>query len=115
MNTYGLPEDENDTKNGYSSSGYGSSGYESSGYESSGYDSKGYGSNGYESEGYGGTNVFGAGDSGWQEDLFSNGYQENVFEVNHADSPYTETAANPNPQFNNPSAEWGYKHEDFEL
>lgn len=108
MNTYGLPEDENDTRNGYNSSGYGSSGY-----ESSGYDSNGYGSNGYENEGYGATNAFGAGDSGWQEDLFSNGYQENVFTVNHADTPYTETADRANPQFNERSTHQGYSRSDY--
>lgn len=109
MNTYGLFGDDNDALNGYGSSGYGSND------KSNGYNSSGYGSNGYENEGYGGTNAFGAGDSGWQEDLFSDGYQENVFEVNQADSPYTETFTNVNPQFNNPSAHQKYKHEDIEL
>jgi hypothetical protein len=53
---------------------------------------------GYRSEGYGGGQpISGAGNNPWQTDQFSDGYQENIFEQNFGDSPYTESAANPNP------------------
>lgn len=53
---------------------------------------------GYRSDGYGnGQSISGAGNNPWQTDHFSDSYQENIFEQNFGDSPYTESAANPNP------------------
>lgn len=71
---------------GYSTNGYG---YES---ESYGYSSEGYRNDGYspqQSEPYG------------VPDYFADGYRENVYEgdLNLADTPWTETVANPNPYF----------------
>lgn len=47
--------------------------------------------------------AWGAGNTAWQTDQFQDGYQENIYAVNFGDTPYTETADNPNPQSN------GYK------
>lgn len=74
---------------GYDTNGYGMSGYES---ESYGYSSEGYRNDSYsnhQSEPYG------------APDYFADGYRENVYEgdLNLADTPWTETAANPNPYF----------------
>jgi hypothetical protein len=74
---------------GYSADGYAVSDRESNPCESS---LNGYRSNSYSSqqtEGYG------------VPDYFADGYRENVFEgdLNLADTPWTETAANPNPYF----------------
>lgn len=54
---------------------------------------------GYQSEGYG-VEQSSSGDSSnpLQADQFRDGYQENIFEINLGDTPYTESAANPNPQ-----------------
>jgi len=67
------------------------------GYGSTGYGENGYGGNGYEPNGIGAnaSNALGSGDTAYQRDLFSDGYQENVFANNFADSPYTETSASP--------------------
>jgi hypothetical protein len=56
-----------------------------SGYSNNGYD------NNQQSKPYG------------VPDRFADGYQENIFEgdLNLADTPWTETASHPNPQFNN--------------
>ncbi|OKH36190.1 hypothetical protein NIES2119_17915 [[Phormidium ambiguum] IAM M-71] len=80
----------NEPNNFYSTEqGYGTNGYET---EPLGYSSEGYQSNGYntqQSEAYG------------TPDYFADGYRENVFEgnLNLADTPWTETTANPNPHF----------------
>ena len=80
----------NEPNNFYSTEqGYGTNGYET---EPSGYSSEGYQSNGYnnqQSEAYG------------APDYFADGYRENIFEgnLNLADTPWTETSANPNPHF----------------
>lgn len=71
-----------------------------SGYGDSGYDSDCDSGSGYEPDGYG------AGDTPWQRDIFSDGYQENVFAVNSLDNPYSETALNPNPE-----ADWGQEEQ----
>lgn len=42
--------------------------------------------------------ALGAGNTVWRTDQVSDGYRENVFEVNFADTPYTESLNNPNPQ-----------------
>jgi len=78
--------DPND--NSYGGNSYGDSGYGSNGY--------GFGS-GYEPNGLGASAAqpLGSGDNALQRDLFSDGYQENVYAVNFADTPYTETAASP--------------------
>ena len=66
----------------------------------SSYAANGYGQSdyGYEAEGYGGQTELGAGEGSWQVDHVSDGYRENVFEVNFTDTPYTESLNNPNPQ-----------------
>jgi hypothetical protein len=66
-----------------------------SGYATNGYSQSNYG---YEAEGYSEQPQLGAGDSSWQVDHVSDGYRENVFEVNFTDTPYTESLNNPNPQ-----------------
>jgi hypothetical protein len=43
----------------------------------------------------------------WQIDRFEDGYQENTFEINFGDTPYAESAANPNPKL--PGYGSGYK------
>ena len=60
--------------------------------------------------GYGnGEAITGAGNTPWQTDHFSDGYQENVFEQNFGDTPYTESAINPNPQLRGYSRGSGYQ------
>lgn len=103
------------TEPGYSADGYAASGYESNPCESS---LNGYRNNGYSSqqtEGYG------------APDYFADGYRENVFEgdLNLADTPWTETAANPNPYFDrgvdnsnssqNQRANYHFDGDDLEL
>jgi hypothetical protein len=46
----------------------------------------------------------------WQIDLFSDGYQENVFETNFGDTPYTESPANPNPKLRGYAKESKYQN-----
>jgi len=59
----------------------------------------GYGGSGYDDAAAPDTNTgLGAGSNPYSTDLLSNGYQENPYEVNPGDSPYTETLANPNPK-----------------
>ncbi|MBE9124738.1 hypothetical protein IQ257_06625 [Coleofasciculus sp. LEGE 07092] len=55
---------------------------------------------GFEPDGYGApsSNALGAGDTPYQTDLYSDGYQENVFAANQFDTPYGETASNPDPE-----------------
>ncbi|WP_414553149.1 hypothetical protein [Anabaena sp. CCY 0017] len=48
-------------------------------------------------------------DNPWVTDNFQDGYQENVFEVNFGDTPYTESAAHPNPKLPGYSSGSGYK------
>jgi hypothetical protein len=65
---------------------------------------------GYQSEGYG-VEQLSSGDSSnpLQADQFRDGYQENIFEINLGDTPYTESAANPNPQLPGYGSGSGYK------
>lgn len=65
---------------------------------------------GYQSEGYG-IEQLSSGDSSntLQADQFRDGYQENIFEINLGDTPYTESAANPNPQLPGYDSGSGYK------
>jgi hypothetical protein len=60
----------------------------SSGYQTGGYQTTGSGSE---------QSISGAGTNPWQTDHFSDGYQENIFEQNFGDTPYSESATNPNP------------------
>ena len=95
----------NDTNsNGYSiDDAYGSSGYNSPGYQSSGYEALGYQSPGHgDGTGYGSADANDA--NGYQQasytppDTWVSGYQENVHDrANLLDTPYLDTAANPNP------------------
>lgn len=71
-----------------------------SGYQTVGYQTYGYG---------GGQSISGAGHNFWQTDHFSNGYQENIFEQNFGDTPYSESAANPNPHLKGYSKGSGYQ------
>lgn len=68
---------------------------------------------GYQSEGYG-VKQSRSGDSNnpWQADQFRDGYQENIFEINFGDTPYTESAANPNPQLPGYDSGFGYKSKE---
>ncbi len=60
--------------------------------------------------GYGnGETTTGAGNNPWQTDHFSDGYQENVFEQNFGDTPYTESAINPNPHLRGYGRGVGYQ------
>ena len=80
-------------------------------HNESGYGNSGYGGyhNNQQSKPYG------------VPDRFADGYQENIFEgdLNLADTPWTETAAYPNPQFNNgiknPSGYSNLEGTDLEL
>ncbi|MBD2694167.1 hypothetical protein [Anabaena catenula] len=45
----------------------------------------------------------------WTTDRFEDGYQENIFEINFGDTPYTESAANPNPKLPGYASGSGYK------
>ena len=60
---------------------------------------------GYSNSGYGGYNNNQQSKPYGVPDRFADGYQENIFEgdLNLADTPWTETASNPNPQFNSGS------------
>jgi hypothetical protein len=71
-----------------------------SGYSIPEHSRDGYsqGSHGYKSDGYGEQTGLGAGNNPWQMDHVSDGYRENVFEVNFTDSPYTESFNDPNPR-----------------
>ena len=42
-------------------------------------------------------------------DHFSDGYQENIFEQNFGDTPYSESAANPNPHLKGYGKGYGYQ------
>jgi hypothetical protein len=102
---------EPNNESGYGSGlGYGSMTQGSS--DAQGYGTQGYGNHdsylgqdyatdayGYGVEGYGEeeSNPYGAGLSPWHTDHVSDGYRENVFEVNVEDTAYTETLSNPNP------------------
>lgn len=87
------------TEDAYGSSGYNSPGYQSSGYEVPGYKSPGYG----EGTGYGATDATGHQQTGYApSDTWTSGYQENVYDrANLMDTPYLDTAANPNPNAGN--------------
>lgn len=74
---------------GYSSFSQGSSDEQGYGTDAYGYGADGYGEN--ESKPYG------SGNSLWHTDYVSDGYRENVFEVNVEDTAYTETLSSPNP------------------
>ena len=65
---------------------------------------------GYQSEGYGVEQLsYGDSSNPLQADQFRDGYQENIFEINLGDTPYTESAANPNPQLPGYGSGSGYK------
>lgn len=65
---------------------------------------------GYQTDGYGGgQSISGAGNNPWQTDHFSDGYQENIFEQNFGDTPYSESAANPNPHLKGYGMDSGYQ------
>lgn len=87
------------TDDAYGSSGYNSPGYQSSGYEAPGYKSPGYG----DSTGYGATEATNHQQTGYApQDTWNSGYQENVYDrANLLDTPYLDTAANPNPSNGN--------------
>lgn len=93
----------NDTNsNGYGTDdAYGSSSYNSPGYQSSGYEAPGYQSPGYvNGTGYdGSTDATGYRQDGYTPpDTWASGYQENIYDrANLLDTPYLDTAANPNP------------------
>jgi hypothetical protein len=85
-----------DTDNAYGSSGYNSPGYQSPGYEALGYQSPGYGNG----TGYGSTtDAMGYQQVGYTPpDTWASGYQENIYDrANLFDTPYLDTATNPNP------------------
>jgi hypothetical protein len=87
--------------NGYGTDdAYGSSGYNSPGYQSSGYEPLGYKSSGYsDGTGYKPMDATNQQQAGYApSDTWTSGYQENVYDrVNLLDTPYLDTAANPNP------------------
>ena len=66
-------------------------------YGGNSYGGNSYGGSGYEANGLGAAaaNALGAGDTAWQRDLFSDGFKENVYANNFADTPLTETFASP--------------------
>jgi hypothetical protein len=68
---------------------------------------------GYQSEGYG-VEQSSSGDNSnpLQADQFRDGYQENIFEINLGDTPYAESAANPNPQLPGYGSGSGYKFKE---
>jgi hypothetical protein len=70
-------------------------GYSNPEHSRDGYSQESYG---YESGSYGEQTSLGAGNRPWQTDHVSDGYRENVFEVNFTDSPYTESLNDPNPR-----------------
>lgn len=90
-----------------SGSGYGGSDNTGSGY-GGGYPSdSGYQGLGYPTENTNFTDelssmdearVFGAGDTSLRTDFVTDSYRENAFEVNNADSAWTETLSDPDPQ-----------------
>lgn len=84
-----------DTDDAYGSAGYNSPGYQSPGYEAPGYQSSGY----VNGTGYGSTDATGYKQTGYTPpDTWASGYQENVYDrANLLDTPYLDTAANPNP------------------
>ena len=45
-----------------------------------------------------GNNQLGAGNTPLQNDLYTDPYSENVYQVNYGDNPYTESPANPDPE-----------------
>lgn len=70
----------------------------------------GYQTGGYQIDGYGGgKSISGSGNNPWQTDHFSDGYQENIFEQNFGDTPYSESAANPNPHLKGYGRGSGYQ------
>lgn len=96
----------NDTNpNGYGADDvYGSSGYNSPGYQSSGYEAPGYKSPGYgDGTGYKTMDATDQQQTGYAPpDTWTSGYQENVYDrANLLDTPYLDTAANPNPSNGN--------------
>ena len=88
-----------DTDDAYDSSGYNSPGYQAPGYEAPGYQSSGY----VNGTGYGSTDATGYKQTGYTPpDTWASGYQENVYDrANLLDTPYMDTAANPNPNAGN--------------
>ncbi|MBD2666932.1 hypothetical protein [Richelia sinica] len=66
--------------------------------------------NGYQSPGY---SIEESGDEDnnnpWKTDIFEDGYQENVFEINLGDTAYTESSANPNPKLPGYGSASGYQ------
>ena len=88
-----------DTDDAYGSSGYNSPGYQTPGYEAPGYQSSGY----VNGTGYGSTDATGYQQSGYAPpDTWASGYQENIYDrANLLDTPYLDTAANPNPNARN--------------
>ena len=93
-NNYGTEPDPNSSESG----GYGDSGYGSSDKDKNPYGSS---ESAYGSSSYGGS-VLDGGDSAesgaYGTDQFQDGYSENPYEVNVFDTPYSESATNPNPQ-----------------
>jgi len=87
------------TDDPYGSSGYNSLGYQSSGYEPLGYKSSGYG----DGTGYQSMDATDQQQTGYAPpDTWTSGYQENVYDrANLLDTPYLDTAANPNPSNGN--------------
>lgn len=83
------------TEDAYGSSGYNSPGYESPGYEAPGYKSSGYG----DGTGYKSIDATDQQQAGYApSDTWTSGYQENVYDrANLLDTPYLDTAVNPNP------------------
>jgi hypothetical protein len=67
----------------------------------------GYQTGGYQTDS--GQSISGAGNNPWQTDYFSDGYQENIFEQNFGDTPYSESAANPNPHLKGYDKGSGYQ------
>lgn len=66
--------------------------------------------NGYQSPGYSIEESSDEDNSNpWETDIFEDGYQENVFEINFGDTAYTESSANPNPKLPGYGSGSGYK------
>ncbi|MGI0492528.1 hypothetical protein ACN4EG_12140 [Alkalinema pantanalense CENA528] len=72
----------------------------------------GYQSGGYQAHGYGcRQSISGAGTNPWQTNHFSDGYQENIFEQNFGDTPYSESTAKPNPRLRGYGKGFGYQQQ----
>ncbi|KAM3089853.1 hypothetical protein ACKFKG_32180 [Phormidesmis sp. 146-35] len=109
----------NDTNsNGYGTDdAYGCSGYDSPGYQSSDYEALGYKSPGYgDGTGYGATEAIDHQQTGYAPpDTWTSGYQENVYDrANLLDTPYLDTAANPNPIAVATFAPYGSSNQGYE-